>query len=86
MGMLHHLPCVTDGHNLLAKMLGLKTTASQMNIPHQRTAKDFQDIWSYPLSKSANCTVPRQLQTNTQLSQLCSPVDCLPFGQEGHGL
>jgi len=36
-----------------------------MNTPHQGTAKDFQDIWSYMLSKRANRTVPVQLQTKT---------------------
>lgn len=85
MGILHHLPRVADGHNLLAKMLSLKITASQINTP-QRTAKDFQDIWNYTLSKRANHTVPRQLQTKTQLSQPCSPIDFLPFGEGGHEL
>lgn len=85
MGMLHYLPSVTDGHNLLAKMLGLKITASEMNT-HQRTAKDFEDIWSYMLSKRTNCTVPRQLQTKPHLSQPCLLIDDFVFGGGGHGL
>lgn len=86
MGMLHYLPCVTDGHNALAKMLGLKVTASQMNTHHQRTAKDFQDIWSYIAIQESQQHNSKPLQTKTQPSQSCSLIDFFPFGGAGHGL
>lgn len=86
MGMLHYLPCVTDGHNTLAKMLGLKVTVSQMNTHQQRTVKDFQDIWSYNAIQESQQHSSKQLQTKTQSLQSCSLIDFLPFGGAGHGL
>lgn len=57
MGMPHYLPCVTDGHNLLAKMLGLKLTVSQIIKEQQRT---FRTSGAITLCKRANSTIPNQ--------------------------
>lgn len=86
MEMRHYLPCVTDEHNLLAKILGWKITVSQMNTHHRRTAKDFQDIWSYNTIQESQQHNSKQLQTETQSSQSCSLIDFLPFGGADHGL
>lgn len=86
MGMLHYPPCVTDGHNLLAKMLGLKITVSQMSTHHQRTSKDFQGIWSYNAIQESQLHNSKPFQTDTQSSQSCSLIDFLPSGGGGRGL
>lgn len=67
MGMLYYLPCMTDGHNLLAKMLGLKITASEMNTLHQEQQRTLRTSGAicYPREPTA------QFQDNYKLKHNC---------------
>lgn len=57
-----------------------------MNTHHQRTAKDFQNIWSNNAIQESQQDNSKQLETNTKSSQSCSLIDFLPFGGGGHGV